>query len=139
MTLDKYETSFYLYRKDTIRNFKMPITKTDKFKTKEVRLSKWAKALAHPARISILRTLAERNACVCGEIVEIMPLAQATVSQHLKELKDSGLVKGTVEGPSSCYCLNAEAIEELADDLNELFDELRTGCIAASCSTKSKK
>lgn len=117
----------------------MPITKTDEFKTKEIRLSRWAKALAHPARVSILRTLAERNACVCGEIVEIMPLAQATVSQHLKELKEAGLIKGTVEGPSSCYCLNKDTIDELADDMTELFDELKSSCIAASCSTKSKK
>ena len=117
----------------------MPITKTEEFKTKEIRLARWAKALAHPARVAILQTLAQRNACVCGEIVEIMPLAQATVSQHLKELKEAGLVKGTVEGPSSCYCLNKQAIDELADDLDELFDELRSGCAAASCSTKSRK
>lgn len=117
----------------------MPLTKTEEFKTKEIRLSRWAKALAHPARVAILQTLAKRNECVCGEIVEIMPLAQATVSQHLKELKEVGLVKGTVEGPSSCYCLNKEAIDELADDLNKLFDELRSGCAAASCSTKSRK
>ncbi|HUI29891.1 MAG TPA: metalloregulator ArsR/SmtB family transcription factor [Candidatus Acidoferrales bacterium] len=116
----------------------MPITKTEEFKTKEIRLSRWAKALSHPARVAILRTLAERNACICGEIVEIMPLAQATVSQHLKELKDAGLIKGTVEGPSSCYCLNGEAIEELADDLDKLFNELRSGCADANCSTKKR-
>jgi len=114
----------------------MPITKIEEFKTKEIRLSKWAKALAHPARVAILRTLAERNACICGEIVEVMPLAQATVSQHLKELKDAGLVKGTVEGPSSCYCLNGEMINELAQDLNKLFDELLSGCAASSCPPK---
>ena len=117
----------------------MPITKTDEFKTKEIRLSRWAKALAHPARVSILRTLAQKNACVCGEIVEIMPLAQATVSQHLKELRESGLVKGTIEGPSSCYCLNIDAVTELAKDLNKLFDELKAGCTSSSCSTKSQK
>jgi DNA-binding transcriptional ArsR family regulator len=117
----------------------MPVTKTEEFKTKEIRLSKWAKALAHPARVAILRTLAERNTCICGEIVEVMPLAQATVSQHLKELKEARLVKGTVEGPSSCYCLNREALDELADDMNELFDELRSGCAAESCSTRKNK
>ncbi len=117
----------------------MPLTKTEEFKTKEIRVSRWAKALAHPARVAILQTLAQRNACVCGEIVEIMPLAQATVSQHLKELKEAGLVKGTVEGPSSCYCLNEEAINELADDMNELFDELKSSCTDASCSTKRRK
>jgi ArsR family transcriptional regulator, arsenate/arsenite/antimonite-responsive transcriptional repressor len=117
----------------------MPLTKTEEFKTKEIRLARWAKALAHPARVAILQTLAQRNACVCGEIVEIMPLAQATVSQHLKELKEAGLVKGTVEGPSSCYCLNKEAIDELADDMTELFDELKSSCTDASCSTKNRK
>ncbi len=117
----------------------MPITKTEEFKTKEVRLSRWAKALAHPARVAILRTLAERSKCICGEIVEVMPLAQATVSQHLKELKDAGLVKGTVEGPSSCYCLNGAAIGELADDMNKLFDELKSGCTMDSCSTKKNR
>jgi len=117
----------------------VPITKTEEFKTKEIRLSRWAKALAHPARVAILQTLARRNECICGEIVEIMPLAQATVSQHLKELKDAGLVKGTVEGPSSCYCLNKDAIDKLSEDMTDLFDELKSGCAAASCSTKNRK
>jgi DNA-binding transcriptional ArsR family regulator len=116
----------------------MPITKTEEFKTKEISLSRWAKALAHPARILVLRTLAERNVCICGEIVKVMPLAQATVSQHLKELKDAGLVKGTVEGSSSCYCLNGEAIDQLASDMNKFFNELRSGCTASRCSTKKK-
>lgn len=116
----------------------MPITKTEEFKSRDIRLSKWAKALAHPARVAILRTLAKRNACVCGEIVDELPIAQATVSQHLKQLKNAGLVEGTIEGPSSCYCLNRESIEKLATDLNVLFDELRSGCTTAGCSTKEK-
>jgi ArsR family transcriptional regulator, arsenate/arsenite/antimonite-responsive transcriptional repressor len=116
----------------------MPLTKTDEFKPRDVRLALLAKALAHPARVAILRTLAKRNACVCGEIVDELPIAQATVSQHLKELKIAGLVDGTVEGPSSCYCLNSEAIDEMAEQLNALFDELRGGCGTASCSTKGK-
>lgn len=116
----------------------MPVTKTEEFKAKEIRLSRWAKALAHPARVAILRTLAKKNACVCGEIVDLLPLAQATVSQHLKELKNAGLVNGTVEGPSSCYCLNIDAIEELSADMNKLFDELRSGCTTTTCSTKGR-
>ena len=116
----------------------MPLTRTEEFKQKDIRLSRWAKALAHPARVAILRTLAKRNACVCGEIVDELPIAQATVSQHLKELKNAGLVDGTVEGPSSCYCLNSKAIDEMAENLNALFDELRGGCATASCSTKGK-
>lgn len=117
----------------------MPITKTEEFKTKEIRLARWAKALAHPARVSILQTLAKRDTCICGEIVEVMPLAQATVSQHLKELKEAGLVKGTVEGPSSCYCLNKQAIDAMSDDLSELLEQLVSSCTAESCSTNKKK
>ncbi len=117
----------------------MPVTRTEEFKAKDIRLSRWAKALAHPARVAILRTLARRNACICGEIVEALPIAQATVSQHLMELKNAGLVEGTVEGPSSCYCLNRDAIDDLSADLNNLFDELRSGCTKTSCSTKGRE
>ncbi|MCL4539548.1 MAG: metalloregulator ArsR/SmtB family transcription factor [Bacteroidetes bacterium] len=95
----------------------MPVTRTDEFKTKDARVSFLARALAHPARVAILRTLAKRNACVCGEIVEALPIAQATVSQHLKELKNAGLVDGTIEGPSSCYCLNENSIDDLAAEM----------------------
>lgn len=116
----------------------MPLTRTEEFKPKDIRLSRWAKVLAHPARVAILRTLAKRNACVCGEIVDELPIAQATVSQHLKELKNAGLVDGTVEGPSSCYCLNNEAIEKMAADLTLLFGELKVGCTTASCSAKGE-
>jgi DNA-binding transcriptional ArsR family regulator len=70
------------------------------------------KALAHPARIRILSYLKKMNQCMCGEIVEIMPLAQSTVSQHLKILKNSGLVKGEVEGPRTCYCLDYHILEK---------------------------
>ncbi len=117
----------------------MPVIKLDEFKTKEIRLARWAKALAHPARVAILRTLSRRSACVCGEIVEVLPLAQATVSQHLKELKEAGLVTGTVEGPSSCYCLNSETITEVANEFDKLFDEMKSGCTTTSCATKARK
>ncbi len=117
----------------------MPIMKTEEFKSKEVRLSGLAKALAHPARVAILRILAKRNACICGEIVDVLPLAQSTVSQHLKELENAGLVTGTIEGPSSCYCLNRKAVSDLAFQLGELFDELKSGCEVNSCSPKGKQ
>lgn len=116
----------------------MPVMKTEEFKTREIKLSRWARALSHPARVAILHTLAKKSACICGEIVEVLPLAQATVSQHLKELKNAGLVDGTVEGPSSCYCLNKDAVNRLSVDMNELFDELRSGCTDQTCSTKAK-
>lgn len=90
------------------------------------------KALAHPARVSILRTLARRGACVCGEVVEVMPLAQATVSQHLKILKDAGLIQGRIDGRSSCYCLDPEGIAALRAALAALLGELA----AATPSTR---
>ncbi len=98
----------------------MAHNKKNMFKQKDLLLSEYAKALSHPARISILRHLAERNTCICGEIVNILPLAQSTVSQHLKELKKAGLISGEIEGPRSCYCIDKEKYAEMID----LFEEL---------------
>lgn len=75
--------------------------------------SKLAWAVAHPARVQIVRLLIGREACVCGEIVECLPLAQSTVSQHLKILKESGLIQGEVDGPKVCYCINPEQLQRL--------------------------
>ena len=86
---------------------------TERFQPDDERLAEQLKALAHPARLAILEVLAARGTCICGEIVEVMPLAQATVSQHLKVLKEAGLLRGTVDGPRSCYCLNHRALAEL--------------------------
>jgi len=72
-----------------------------------------AKALGHPARVKILRLLIERNACVCGDIVDHLPLAQSTVSQHLKQLKDAGLIQGEIDGPRVCYCVNPTVLKRL--------------------------
>lgn len=79
------------------------------------RLAEICKALAHPARIQILAHLKEIDQCVCGQLVEVLPLAQSTVSQHLKILKTAGLVQGEVEGPRTCYCINPEAVTELKE------------------------
>jgi len=87
-----------------------------------------AKALGHPARIAILKILAQKNTCFCGDITEIIPLAQSTVSQHLKALKTAGLIKGEVEGVRTCYCLNPDGIKELKNLLSELSDELIQTC-----------
>jgi len=87
-----------------------------------------AKALGHPARIAILKILAQKNTCFCGDITEIIPLAQSTVSQHLKALKTAGLIKGEVEGVRTCYCLNPEGVKELKNILTELSDELVETC-----------
>lgn len=76
-------------------------------------LADLAWAIAHPARVQILRLLTNRETCVCGEIVGQMPLAQSTVSQHLKILKEAGLVQGEVDGPKVCYCINRKKLREL--------------------------
>ena len=93
--------------------------------TKDTKLAQLAKALSHPARIAILRTLAEKNRCLCGEIVDTLPLAQSTVSQHLKELKKAQLIVGEIEGPKSCYCINWETLKEFSGWIGELFSELK--------------
>lgn len=78
-----------------------------------VQLAQLAWAVAHPARVRIVRLLISRQACMCGEIVDQLPLAQSTVSQHLKILKESGLIQGEVDGPKVCYCINAVKLKEL--------------------------
>jgi ArsR family transcriptional regulator len=89
------------------------------------------KALAHPARLEILRILAARGQCVCGEVVEVMPLAQATVSEHLKVLKKAGLIQGRIDGRNFCYCLDPRAIT----DLRQALDSLLGGFSAAPWAT----
>ena len=103
----------------------MARSKAHLFRSDETKLADLAKAISHPARIAVLKRLSKQTECICGEIVEVMPLAQATVSQHLKELKRAGFISGTVDGPKSCYCLNAESIEEFADMLNDLVAALK--------------
>ena len=83
-------------------------------------LAMMAKAIGHPARVQILRLLARRTACICGEIVDELPLAQSTVSQHLKVLKDAGLVRGEIEGPRTCYCLEPRALRRLKSLIGSL-------------------
>lgn len=104
----------------------MAVHKKDEFTQKEQGLASFAKALSHPARIAILKVLAQRNECICGEIVEILPLAQSTVSQHLKELKNAGLIDGSVDGPRSCYCINWKAFEKFNQEFCGLFNALKS-------------
>ncbi|WP_017731939.1 ArsR/SmtB family transcription factor [Nafulsella turpanensis] len=84
----------------------MGISKTSGFSADQNQLAQLAKALAHPARIAILQFLLDKKSCHCGDLVEVLPLSQATVSQHLKELKRIGILKGEVEGPRRCYCID---------------------------------
>ena len=100
------------------------MSQNPQFTTKDIEISILAKALGHPARIAILRELVKRNSCICGEIVEVLPLAQATVSQHLKELKEVGLIKGTVDGVKSCYCINWNKFEEMTSEFLIFFKEI---------------
>ncbi len=107
----------------------MAITKEKLFNASQKRSAELMKALGHPARIAIIELLAERETCICGDITEELPLAQSTVSQHLKALKKSGLIKGEVDGVKTCYCLNPEVIEELNELLSKLSTELsKTFC-----------
>lgn len=99
----------------------MGLTKTEGFTKAQVELAAMTKALGHPARIAILQFLAARKACVCGDIVDEMPLSQSTVSQHLKELKNAGLIKGDIDGPSVCYCIDEKNWNKVQKNLSELF------------------
>ena len=111
----------------------MAFHKKEEFGKKEQELGEFAKALSHPARIAILKVLAQRNECICGDIVEELPLAQSTVSQHLKELKNAGLIDGTIDGPRSCYCINWKAFEKFNTDMNSLFLRLKEKNEKACC------
>lgn len=102
----------------------MAMSKTDEFGTLDRKIAHFAKALAHPARVAILRELARRGTCVCGEIVDVLPLAQSTVSQHLKELKEAGLIQGEVEGTRSCYCIDWKAFRTAMEAFSGVFTEL---------------
>ncbi len=108
----------------------MGVTKTEIFTEEQNRVADLAKAFAHPARVAILQLLAQKKACVCGDLVEELPLAQATVSQHLKELKRIGIIQGEINPPRVCYCINEPVWEEARQAFGALFDHF-VG--AASC------
>jgi len=93
----------------------MGATKTDHFTDRQNQLATLAKALGHPARIAILDYLLKVDSCICGDIVNELPLAQPTISQHLKELKNAGLIKGNIDGTAICYCIDKTALEILQD------------------------
>ncbi len=106
----------------------MGISKSKSFGNRENRIADFAKALAHPARVSILEYLARQNACMCGDIVDHLPLSQSTVSQHLAELKKVGLVRGEIEGPRICYCINKEVWDEAKEALSQFLLDVKKCC-----------
>jgi predicted transcriptional regulator len=95
----------------------MGLTKTEIFTEEQNHLATMLKALAHPARIAILQQIMSANACICGDLSIELGLAQATISQHLKELKTAGLIQGTIEGVSVCYCINPAVWNQLKNQL----------------------
>jgi ArsR family transcriptional regulator, arsenate/arsenite/antimonite-responsive transcriptional repressor len=106
----------------------MGLTKTEIFTAEQNRVADLAKAFAHPARVAILQLLAQRKSCVCGDLVDELPLAQATVSQHLKELKRIGIIEGDINPPRVCYCINPAVWEEARQTFGTLFDAVLTTC-----------
>ena len=100
----------------------MSLSKAEQFNIKQIQLATYAKALAHPARIAIIEHILKSNQCICNDIVEKMPLSQSTISQHLKELKQTGIIKGEIDGTKMCYCIDREVWEEVKSTMNELFN-----------------
>jgi DNA-binding transcriptional ArsR family regulator len=104
----------------------MAVSKKDEFTQEDIWLADVAKALSHPARIKILKLLTQMDSCMVGNIVDQMPLAQATVSQHLKELRRVGLVQGEIDGPKICYCVNSKNLLKAKIALDKMFSKI--GC-----------
>jgi predicted transcriptional regulator len=102
----------------------MGVTKTEHFTEAQNATALQLKALAHPARIAIMEYLCEVNSCICGDIVNELPLSQPTISQHLKELKNAGLIKGTVEGTAICDCIDEKGIAQLQSYFNQFATRL---------------
>ena len=106
----------------------MGTSKKENFSSNQNRLADLAKALGHPARIAIIQFLASKDICICGDIVDELPLSQATVSQHLAELKQVGLIKGEIEGPKVCYCINKKAWQEAKQLLSQFMTDVKSCC-----------
>jgi predicted transcriptional regulator len=99
----------------------MGLTKSEIFTDKQNRLANMMKALAHPARIAIIQHLIKIDTCICGDLVEELGLAQPTISQHLKELKNIGLIQGTIEGTSVCYCIDPKVWKQFKSSFDSFF------------------
>ncbi len=104
----------------------MGVTKSHAFTEQQNATATLAKAIAHPARVAILEHLIETDSCVCGDLVDVLPLSQATVSQHLRELKNAGLIKGNIQGTSVCYCLDKEQWAVCIGTFESLFNKIKS-------------
>lgn len=100
----------------------MGLSKSEEFSAKENAIAKYAKALGHPARVAIVKLLIKKQTCICRDLVNELPLSQSTVSQHLKELKEAGLIKGRIDGAKVCYCIDDKQWNLAKKYLNELFE-----------------
>ncbi len=101
----------------------MAITKVKKFNTRERKIAEICKALAHPARIAIINFLIKKRECICSDVVNELPLSQSTVSQHLKELKNAGLISGDIDGPRVCYCIDQKRWIEAGKIINRFLSQ----------------
>ena len=106
----------------------MGLTKTTAFSSRHNEIANLAKAFAHPARVAILEYLAQHKSCICGDLVDVLPLSQSTVSQHLKELKRIGIIQGNVEPPKVCYCIDEKVWANAKKIMQHLFDSFDTNC-----------
>jgi len=106
----------------------MGASKSDFFSEEQNELANLFKALSHPARVAIIEYLLTVDTCICGDIVNELPLAQPTVSQHLKELKNAGIIKGSIEGTSICYCINPGALKKLENYFFQIRKQMQSKC-----------
>jgi ArsR family transcriptional regulator len=106
----------------------MGASKSDFFSDKQNELASLFKALSHPARVAIIEYLLTVDTCICGDIVNELPLAQPTVSQHLKELKNANIIKGNIEGTSICYCINTETLQKFEEYFSNISSKLKSKC-----------
>jgi ArsR family transcriptional regulator len=111
----------------------MVTIKVKLFDINQIRISELMKSFLHPSRIAIIELLVERERCICGDITEELPLAQSTVSQHLKALKTAGIIKGEIDGVRVCYCLNEEGVKDIKDYFTPLVENLTTATEENCC------
>ncbi len=106
----------------------MGVTKSDNFSTEQNQIADFAKAFAHPARVAIIQHLLKTQTCICNDLVAVLPLSQSTISQHLNELKRIGLIKGVIDGPKVCYCIDLDVWERAKSLLKDILESIKTCC-----------